>query len=160
MIRTTIAAAAFVALAAPALALSCIQPDVARSYAQAAEAEERYLVVHGTLTFNESRLPDAGYNDSAASTRIPAQLNGMALSRSGFDHPFDKAITLEVQCFGPWCGGAKSGLPYLGFVRVDGSGYTFAVDPCGSLGFAEPTPQMLDQAKRCMQGGACKPKDY
>lgn len=157
MIRATAFAAALMAVASPALSLSCMRPDVASSYSRAADAEESYLVVHGTLKFNESKLPKSSGNDSPPTTRIKAHMTGNALSQSGFNHPFDRDITLEVQCLGPWCGGAVSGIPYLAFIRKDGAGYTFAADPCGSLGFAKPTPKMLAQAEQCMNGGACKP---
>lgn len=158
MIRSTILAATITVLATPAVSLSCLRPDVARSYKQAAEAEESYLVVHGTLTFDETELPEAVGNESPPGTRIRAQMAGKALSQSGFDHPFDRQITLDVRCFGPWCGGAASGIPYLAFVERGEDGYTLTVDPCGSLGFPEPTEDMLRQVKTCFDGGKCGPK--
>lgn len=157
MIRTSVVAAALMVIATPALSLSCLRPDVARSYGYAVEAEESYLVVHGTLTFNDIKLPKSLGNDRPPSTKIRAHLKGKALSQSGFDHAFDRDVVLEVLCFGPWCGGANSGTSYLGFIKKEGSQYVFAVDPCGSFSFAEPTPKMLRKAKQCMNGRSCKP---
>ncbi|WP_246162220.1 hypothetical protein [Roseovarius faecimaris] len=137
-------------------ALSCMRPDVVRTYTQAAEAEEHYVVVHGTLRFDEQRLPEAVMNESPPSTKIPARITGMALSGSRFDTPFDHEITLEVLCFGPWCAGASSGVSYLGFLEVKGGAYTLTVDPCGGNGFAEPTEEALRQVELCHAGGPCR----
>lgn len=149
--------AGLMSLASPALSLSCLQPDVARSYGYAAEAEETYIVVHGHLSFDEKRLPAAEGNDSPPSTKIKAHVSGTSLTQAGFTNAFDRDITLEVGCYGPWCAGAASGEDYLLFLRKDTSGYTYMADPCGSLGFARPTPEMLHQVEQCMKGGRCKP---
>jgi hypothetical protein len=149
--------ASAITFASPALSLSCLRPDVARSYGFAAEAEETYIVVHGRLTFDERRLPEAVGNDSPPSTVIKAHVSGKSLTQAGFTSAFDRDITLEVGCYGPWCAGASSGEDYLLFLRKDASGYTYMADPCGSLGFAAPTSEMLNQVEQCMKGGHCKP---
>ena len=157
MIRYAAIALALLLQTSPGLALSCLRPDVARSYAEAAASDRQYVVVHGTLSFRESRLPQAVGNDSPPMTEIRARLTGKALSRTGFDHEFDRNITLRVACFGPWCGGAASGEPYLGFIERGPDGYALEVTPCGGLAFANPTDDMLGQVVRCFQGERCKP---
>jgi len=160
VIRQTCLALALAALATPALALSCRPPDVARTYHSAAEAEAAYVVVHGTLDFDERRLPKADMSDQASippSTRIPAQITGQALTLSGFDHAFDRQITLDLRCFGPWCAGAVSGIPYLAFLQRTDAGYVLELDPCGGFGFSEPTDEMLTRVEGCYQGKACNP---
>ncbi|MFK7939365.1 MAG: hypothetical protein AB8B82_08305 [Roseovarius sp.] len=144
-------------LASPVLSLSCLPPDVVASYGTAAEAEERYIVVHGTLRFNQGLLPKAIGNDSPPSTRIKAHFSGKSLSQAGFINAFDRDITLDVACFGPWCAGASSGEEYLLFLRKDVTEYTYAADPCGRFGFARPTPEMLRQVTQCISGGPCSP---
>ena len=158
MIRHTLIAALMAAVASPALALSCVRPDVAATYLRAAEAEETYIVVHGTLQFNQRKLPKAKGNESPPTTRIPARMTGKALTKSGFDHEFERNITLEVQCFGPWCGGAGSGETYLAFLQRTGSGYVMVADPCASLSFQNPDPDKLSTVQQCFNGGPCKPR--
>ena len=118
------------ALGGPALALSCLPPDVAETYRRAAEAEETYIVVQGRLKFDPARLPSTDMipQQKPAHTLIPARLTGQALTKGGFDQAFDRAITLDVQCFGSWC---------------------------ASAGHPDPTPAMLDKALECLQGGPC-----
>lgn len=147
-----------VSLASPAATLSCMRPDVARSYTEAAAAEGRYMVVHGTLRFDEARLPAAVLNESPPSTKIPAHLSGKALSNGQFNYPFDRKITLDVLCFGPWCGGAENGLDYLVFVQVTAEGYTLTVNPCGGQAFANPTSEDLRRVERCNAEGPCAPQ--
>lgn len=150
-----IAATLTLLVATPALSLSCMRPDVKRSFQQAAQAEEVYVVAHGTLTFAEHKLPEAVGNDSPPQTLIPAHLSGKALSATGFDVEFDRDITLEVLCFGPWCGGAGSGNDYLVFLRKDHEGYTMSSDPCASMIFQDPSPEMIDTVATCFEEGSC-----
>ncbi|KNX40569.1 hypothetical protein ROTO_29110 [Roseovarius tolerans] len=149
------------ALTGPALALTCLPPDVARTYQQAAEAEEAYIVVHARLEFDADALPRTDWQDQAASpphTLIPARMTGHALTKTGFDLRFDRAITLDAQCFGPWCAGAIPGTSYLAFLQRTQDGYLLALDPCGGMGFADPTPETLRRVETCYSGGRCDPQ--
>lgn len=149
-------------IAAPASALSCLRPDLARTYRQAAEAEETFVVIHGRLDFDESRLPEVDMtrqNDTPPDTLIPARLSGKSLSRKGFERPFERRIMLNAQCFGPWCATPVPGTDYLAFLERTDRGYVLRLDPCGGMGFAEPTPDMLEKVTACFRGGACEPEE-
>ena len=163
MIRPLLFSALLSVLAGPVLALSCVPHDLARSFAEAAEAEEVYIIVHGTLTFDASLLPKVDYDrqdETPPDTLIPARLAGKFLSLQGFDTPFDQPITLNAQCFGPWCAGAATDTPYLGFLQQTPTGYLLAVTPCGGFGFANPTPEMLEKATQCIRGETCEPDPF
>jgi len=146
------------ALTGPALALSCLPPDITRTYQQAAAAEAAYIVVHARLEFDADALPRTDWQDQAASpphTLIPARMTGQALTKTGFDLSFDRPITLDVQCLGPWCAGAAPGTTYLAFLEHTPDGYLLALDPCGGMGFAEPDAEALRQVSTCFNGGPC-----
>ena len=146
---------------APALALSCLPQDVARVYEQAASSEDTYTVVHGTLTFDETRLPKTDWQNQQKTppdTLIPARLKGKALTRRGFNAGFNRPITFNVQCLGPWCASAKSGTPYLAFLRKTDSDYHLDINACGGMGFAEPSEKALETVVQCFRGGPCKPQ--
>ncbi len=155
MIRKICLTLAMTACATPTLSLSCMRPDVTFTYNQAAESEDNYIVVTGQVRFEERRVPSAEGNNSPRSTRIPARLEGTALTKSGFDMPFDRKITLDVLCFGPWCGGAGSGETYLAFLKREEDGYVMEADPCGSMMFQNPTDEMMTQVETCFAGGPC-----
>lgn len=154
MIRALLVALSMVA-SSQAAALSCMAPDVTRAYAAAQEAEVRYIVVSGVLRFHTGRLPRALGNDSPPSTPIPARLTGQALTATGFDFDFDRAVTLEVLCYGPWCGGAGSDTPYLAFLREGADGYVISADPCGAWMFQDPADETLGTVARCFREGRC-----
>ena len=146
-----------------ALALSCIPPDVAGTYQEAAASKSAYVVVHGTLVFDESLLPKTDWDhqeQTPQDTFIPARFTGKSMSKAGFKTPFDRDITLHVQCFGPWCGGAASGTEYLAFLERGDDGYVLSVNACGGFGFAEPGQKALKRVVTCYRGGTCEPKEY
>jgi hypothetical protein len=142
---------------AQAMALSCIPPSVERSFGYAQDAEELYVVVSGELTFDERKIPQRPKNPNNAPklTLIPATLSGQSLSKAGFVTTFDQLITIELRCFGPWCGSVTSGAEHLAFMKKTDAGYTLNVDPCNSAVFSKPTPQMLDAVTGCMNGAKC-----
>lgn len=141
----------------PAFALSCLAPLVTRSFETFAAAEETYVIVHGRVTFEAKRLPKALSMDRnpPQMTRIPARLVGKSMRTNGFKLPFDQAITLEVSCLGPWCGGIQNGADLLAFVRKEEGGYALAIPPCGGSAFDSPKPAQLKRVKQCFGDGAC-----
>ncbi|MEX3316403.1 hypothetical protein [Sulfitobacter sp. PS-8MA] len=154
----TFALAAFAPL--PAAALSCLPHSVEATYQRADQAEESYVVVQGRLTFDASALPDNGTGTQSPPklTRVPAQISGMALSKGGFDVPFEQPLTLEVACYGPWCGSVEEG-DVLAFVeRTPQDGYVLESNPCGGNLFTAPKPAMIDQVQSCFAGGPCTPE--
>lgn len=154
MIRAVILPVA-ICFASQAMALSCLPPDVRMAFETAQGAPERHIVATGTLYFDARKLPMAVLNDSPPKTMISARLTGEALTATGFDLEFDRDITLEVLCFGPWCGGAGSGVSYLAFLRQDEDGHVLSADPCSSLLFHEPSRKMLDTVAQCVWNGRC-----
>lgn len=144
----------------PALALSCVAPLVERTFHEAKEAAAEYLIVHGRLTLDQRKLPSDGttHSNPPKMTMVPATLNGLSLNKSGFHVPFDQNITLEVACFGPWCGSVANGADVLAFVRRDNGHYALGINPCGGHVFAPAKPAQLKQAKQCFTGGVCANK--
>lgn len=148
-------------MAGPAMTLSCVSPDLAQTFARLHKEPETYVVVHGTLRFEQSHLPVTDWENQGATpqdTRIPAKLTGRSLTREGFTAPFDRDITFNAVCFGPWCASAETGADLIAFVEYRGGEYVFTLDPCYSTGFFDPDDAMLKDAASCMRGGPCAPK--
>ncbi|MEM6303423.1 MAG: hypothetical protein AAF744_01810 [Pseudomonadota bacterium] len=140
-----------------ALALSCMEPSIARTFQQTSDAAQDYLIVEGRLTLDVRDLPKTNFGTPSRQplTLVTAHLTGKSLSASGFNVPFERDITLEVACFGPWCGSARNGEEVLAFVKRDGDTYALAIDPCGGDVFANQ-PKLRRQAMACARGGACR----
>lgn len=144
--------------AGPVLALSCMPHGVTDAYHEAAAAKERYVIVTGTLQFDPRKLPKVDFerqDETPPSTLIPGQIRGQILDRRGFLQPFSQPVTIDVQCFGPWCAILKNGAPYLAFLQKSEDGYSLATNPCGGFAFTNPTGEMLRQVKICFNGGLC-----
>ena len=141
----------------PALALSCAPPSVDATYEQAQKSPDAYVVVHGRLVVGKRKMPRAGLTtqESPEMTRIPATIMGRSLSNTGFRVPFEREITLEVACFGPWCGSVANGADVLVFLRRDKDGYALGINPCGGDVFVTPHAAMLKQVQRCFKRGQC-----
>lgn len=115
-------------------------------------------MVHGRLTLDMSKLPKTRLTDQNPPelTFVEGTLRGASLTGSGFKVPFEQNVTLEIACFGPWCGTAKNGEDVLVFVRKDPGGYAIAITPCGGSVFGEPKPAMLKRVKQCLRLHDCK----
>lgn len=155
---TVLILAAGVLAATEAAALSCMRPDVRRSYAQAEAAQERYSIVRGRLSFDTAQLPQPDLkNQRARTVTIPGRLSGHGLTAQGFAAPFDRAITLEVSCVGAWCGSARPGRDVLAFLRRDGAEYALEIGPCPFFLFPAPDTAQIAAVVACQAGGPCDP---
>jgi hypothetical protein len=136
-----------------------MRPDPVRAFTAASESEARYIVVIGTFTFDEDKLPAGVVMDgTGADPRpdpIPARFAGQGLTLDGFTTPLDMPVTLQPVCFGPWCGGMASGVETLAFLRRDGGDYTVEADPCGGWVFPEPSRATRQQMVDCLRGESC-----
>ena len=146
----------YLSLASQALALSCLRPDVARSFDNFEATGLPYAVVRGTLQFDVAKLPQAGSKSPPPRlTKIQAHLTGQSLTSSGFETSFDHPVTLEVKCLAAWCGGAKPDADYLLFVERSAAGYSVNLGPCGGSEFLNPSADALRRVQQCFNGGAC-----
>ena len=141
----------------PALALSCMPPSIEATFERAQTSTDAYVVVHGRLVVDKRKMPRSHptTQDAPEMTRIPATIIGRSLSDRGFKVPFEREITLEVACFGPWCGGIASGADVLAFIRRDDRGYALGITPCGGDVFVTPQAAMLKKVGQCFKQGQC-----
>ncbi|MGB7432345.1 MAG: hypothetical protein WA921_07745 [Ahrensia sp.] len=160
--KSLFAAAAALALtvgpSAPAHALSCALYDVTDAYKAADKSTDRHVIVVGTLTFDETQLPETDWQrqlDTPPLTKIPAKIVGQALDKSGFTLAYSSALTLEVRCLGPWCARAKSGDSYMAFINIDAATATVQAAPCGAGLFGQPTQAQKSLVQACINNGPC-----
>lgn len=147
-------------MASPLYALSCSEPDVARIFKVVDEDPTPWVIVHGTLDFDREDLPEYDWDDpenTVPVTRVQAKFDGHSLTRQGFTARFRKPVTLEVECNEVWCAWDPPG-EYMAFLRQDGDQYATASVACGPYLFWKPSKAQLRQARRCLRGGACKPR--
>lgn len=152
-------AALLLVLAGQAQALSCVQPDVARSFQHADASEDAYVVLLGTYSFDAAKLPQVDWDnqmDTPPETKIAARFKGLSLTADGFTRPFESAVTLNALCLGPWCASPQPDRRVLSFVQKSGEAYVFEASPCGGYGFWDPTDVDIARVEACMRGEGCE----
>ena len=157
----TLAGAALASMVAgPALSLSCLRPDAERTFAEAAASTDRYIVLHGSFSFDGSAMPAFDERSEGETIDpVPARFSGMALNSDGFTIPYSTELWLQPTCAGIWCGGMQPADDVLAFVRDRGDGtYELELGPCPFWVFNDPEPQVLDRMAACLAGTAqCDP---
>ena len=155
-LSATLAAVLALTAAGQAAALSCLRPDPETTFDQIAALPEPWFVLRGVLTFDPALLPENDLSNSEQSyAPVPAQFRGKGLTRQGFTADYISPVTLQVECAGPWCGSAESGLDALYFVRADPEGATVVASPCGEFVFPDPSEEVLARMVECLNAGTC-----
>ncbi|WP_435705906.1 hypothetical protein [Yoonia sp.] len=148
-----LAATISLVLGGQAQALSCMRPDVARTFDWASEANESYIILQGTFAFTQPARPNTS-NVAPTSVRLPATFNGRYLGADGFVDAPILDVTLEFSCVSAWCGSIQNGDDVIAFVQQSDSGYMLRVDACHSTVF-NPTDDTLQRVTSCMRGTGC-----
>lgn len=134
-------------------ALSCIMADPKRSFQDAADSDDTYYVLYGTLDFDPALLPQGvGNNDRGPAVPIPAIFKGHSLSPAGFASYYSEKMTLLPTCAGPWCGSHAPNVASLMFAKVADGAITIEASSCGGNIFPEPSEAVLDDMTACMNG--------
>ncbi|SMR82350.1 hypothetical protein SAMN04488030_2700 [Aliiroseovarius halocynthiae] len=143
-----------------ASALSCMPYNAIAAYNDAAKSDDDYVVVHGTLQFDESKLPKVDWQhqeDVKPDNHLTGRIEGKSLTRNGFTAQFMRGIDINVQCYGPWCSGLTSGAKYLAYLKKDGDHYLLETNPCGGFAFQDPDRATLFKVTACLNGKRCDP---
>ncbi len=141
-----------------ALALSCLPWQMEDAYADADASSKPFVIVSGTLFFSPDDLPQVDWDrqqDVPPETRIDARMVGTALFPGENAEPFNRPVTLVVECAGPWCPQLSADAEYLAFLEQSEAGYVLTVGACGGMAFGTPDADLLDRLRSCLAGGEC-----
>ena len=141
----------------PALALSCMPADPARTFQRAEADEAVFSVLLGTLDFAPLDRPRGAFAPNADEQTRSARFSGQALARGGFAPTSDREVRLAFSCAGNWCGTLDPGTRLLAFARHGTDGLTITIGPCDSWVFVDPDRTVIETVETCMAGGPCAP---
>lgn len=154
------ALAVLMAIPTTASALSCRPYNAIAAYNDAAKSDDAYVVVHGTLRFDESKLPKVDWDrqeDVKPDNFLSGRIDGQSLTRAGFTAQFVRDIDINVQCYGPWCSGLTNGADFLVYLKKVGDDYLLETNPCGGFAFQDPDRAILSKVTACLNGKRCDP---
>lgn len=154
--RHVLAVALAVALTAtPALSLSCMKPDVVRSYQQAADADDHFVVVSGTLSHSRVPIP-SGKREGQQPLTFTAKLVGKYLQNDGFTGDFAAPVEVTLNCVSVWCATLPpQNSKVLAFVKLTPTRYEIDAQPCPTWLFDEPEPDQMVRLVMCHTKGDC-----
>jgi len=145
----------------PALALSCVQPNLASSFDRWAASGTHYVIGRGVLTPAE-KLPAKRGNSIdeqhiASLKAVSYTFKGVFIGKTK-SSSVSTRVTVEPACFAVWCGGYPEGgeEAIYAFEKTAG-GYRFSPTPCGGDAFWGDTRAMEKQVRKCMKKGTCNP---
>ncbi|EPX77533.1 hypothetical protein thalar_03257 [Litoreibacter arenae DSM 19593] len=156
MKHLTAAVTALAFAAGPASALSCLPTHPVAAFNAVAEAEESFVVLRGEFDFDVSKVPDV--NAPPLEVSIPTAFKGKLLTGEGFTDDVEVAVTLTLQCAGPWCARVSPKTDYLAYVQQTEDELIFNVGPCYAFAFANPDEKYIKAVEQCAAGGDCEPK--
>ncbi len=161
MLKPVAVTLALSCLATPALSLSCEFLDPAGMYQQAANSDDRYVIVHGSFLRDGPDTPpvaETTEDGQGVPYTFPALFYGDIGSRVGFRTPTELEVTVDVSCVLDYCGAPPpDGRDVLAFLRVNQDrDYFLRVEACPAWLIFDPTQEELDQITSCMRGGGCE----
>lgn len=138
----------------PASALSCMPPNFADDFNRAAEAEELYSLVYGTMDPVEAIDADA--------MEAEFRLTGRRLGRREFRAEETLRVNVARSCAGEFCAPfPPSGTPMLTLIEhmKDGS-FLLEIAPCSGVVHLNPTLGRVSAIRACMRAGKCGPDEH
>ena len=156
LLRITLAATLF---ANSAYALSCMRPNLARTFNNAAASKDTFHVAYGKIKPTQKVVdPNKNTTDinNKKSYSVKAEFTGGFLGFNGFGKSKTKPIRVNVSCLGAWCGGfPNSADDMIVFLKRTPDGMTVDSGPCGGDIKFNPSEEELNIIKSCMRNGKC-----
>lgn len=146
--------------ATQSVALSCMQLTPETMYQWAHKAEEIYVPVYGSFSYQSFEDPnkDTGntINNLPKGYEIPGQFSGKFLTRGGLGSVLDTDVTIRVTCAAHWCGGPPSSDVSLAVLERKGDAYILHQNACPSSVFPNPQNRELKAFRSCLSGKHCQ----
>ena len=171
MRRAVLALALTAVVAEPVYALSCLRPNIARTFNRVAEAPDVYAMGLGRLeqTGPAVNLPPPP-PDNPPSTpgveqpvepfgipqEVPARFAGGFYGLNGLGEDISVEVTVDVTCLAMWCGSfPASDEPVLVFLKQTEGPFRLESGPCEGDFRIAPTEQELSILQSCLAAGMC-----
>ncbi len=152
MKKTGVAVFFLLTLASQAVALSCIRPNVGRTFNTVAASEKTYVMGQGVL-IAKGEIPKY---QSGVARQILAEFTGVFYSTSGSSTKHTVPVIVDAICYASWCGGfPKEDSGMVVFLEQSSNGYRLESNPCDGNFKMSPTPEDMEILHKCLKKGKC-----
>ncbi len=152
MIKLCATALIFLAMASQAIALSCLRPNIGRTFNTIATSESIYLMGQGTLTATE-KIPDY---KQGVERQIRANFTGVFYGVTGTSTKRTISVTVDAICFASWCGNfPKTNKKTVVFLKQSPNGLRLESNPCEGHFKVSPTSKDMRILQECLKNGMC-----
>ena len=153
MPKALIAAALSLALAGPATALSCLQPDIVAAFSDAAAADEVYVIVQGQ--FSDGPGPRPGGTTGGEPRSYEAYFSGWTIFANGPEERMNAPVRIVETCTAEWCAELPMDTEVLTFLQrdPDGGKPTLLLNACQGNLFTDPTEEHIEAITTCFEKG-------
>ncbi len=153
MKKILVLSALALSVATQASALSCLRPDVVRSYNNAAAADVSFAILLGEFDFSAP-----AENNAEQGQQVTAQFSGQAMTAQGFDAINPMVVDLLTTCSGSWCGHFPApGTEVLAFAQQTQNGFILSLGACGGSVFGADEAPIVEACvlgQKCEEGAA------
>lgn|GEM_PF-481398 len=162
MIRALVTGLALTALASPAVSLSCLPPDIVRTFEEIRKSPDVYWLLKGEFTLNQPiAFPDKDADGHYVGDPRPTSIrfSGQALRPDGSYVDYKDDMTLMLGCVSVWCGGLPENAKVFAAVNVTDGAPVLTEGPCAwhVIPFTtEAEERLID----CVANGACRYQDF
>ena len=160
MFRMMITAVSLLATG-PALALSCMVPNLAETYNRLNDAPDVYVLGLGTLSATEDLPPEQRDANGMGQPRTASfAFDGAFMSVNGLGLPRTVPVEVTTGCAASWCGTFPTeDQKHLVFLRqTSDTGFALEISACGGPMQSDPTEDQINAIKQCMRDGGCGPE--
>jgi hypothetical protein len=151
--RVMLVSLIFLVLASQVSALSCLRPNVAKTFNQLQQVEDVYRIGVGKI-----RLTAAVHKFEGGKPRTTkAEFRGKFLGLNGLVAEQRLAITIQTHCLAHWCGGIPqdSTIEHLVFLRQSPTGEVLDMGACPDGILSTPTGLRVETLQSCLRRGKC-----
>lgn len=155
--RTTLIILVGILFANTANALSCMSPNIARSFNWHADSDATYQVGLGILTPTEKIVvPKKTKRDIGVPYSIKAKFTGRMLGLSGLGKPTEFPLTVDITCAAHWCGAfpQQTAEAVVYIKRTDGN-RSVSFGPCDWASDDLNVEKQINVLKKCLRKGRC-----
>lgn len=143
-------------LAAEAIALSCVPPNMAQTFNQLNDVPEPYALMIGTFE-PTGPLPQPQPGVPMAANFI---FQGSQVGQGFLAQHQHWPVLVETKCLASWCGGFPQPRDtMMVFLENRGGQYVYKPGPCDPMAKSWPSREQVDAVQRCMTYGECGPAE-